>query len=188
MTLPLMPEAADDDGGMSDEQFVDTLMYCLTAPHIGYGDGTVKWPEALERQKDEITLARFAHAMDIQREQKATELEAMLYLSTASLEAPLTREAFRIYMWLFKHLYPGESLAHGIAEDMGDLEPHERQKLDRLRRSIYRSQMAHLKSRKRSQPAPADGGKPSRAERRRKLREARKRLGIESPGFRQGKE
>lgn len=161
-------------------RLVDTIMYCLTAPRIGYGNGTVNWPETLDAQKDEITLQRLAHALDIEREEMCTELEAMLYLSTAFLEGPPTREAFRIYMWLFKRWKPLEALYHHLADDVGELYPSERETLNRLQRHIYRSQMDHVKSKLRAERAAAQD---NRAERRRRLRELRKRMGKTTPAL-----
>ena len=91
---------------------------------------------------------RLANSLKIIQEEKATEFEALLYLHTASLTAPLKEEWVRIYKYLFKKFYPNK-LPENIAKDFPDkLNEYERRLLDDLRRRIFKVQIQHLNENK----------------------------------------
>ena len=122
-----------------EEQFVDQFMYLLTGPHLAYPG----YEDTLPR-RDEITLQRLLHGKEIFEEEMATEFEAMLYLSTASLSAPMTHDWFAIYMWLFNRWKPEAAEDMDIGVEV--LDPNQVEELNRFRRWMFRTQMNHVKA------------------------------------------
>jgi len=126
--------------------FVRALEYALFAPFVG----TPEWKDLLkdEELQFQAKLHRLANSLKIIQEEKATEFEALLYLHTASLTAPLKEEWVRIYKYLFKKFYPNK-LPENIAKDFPDkLNEYERRLLDDLRRRIFKVQIQHLNENK----------------------------------------
>ena len=120
---------------------VDNVMYCLTGPLVGY----TGWEDQLQRHKDEITLQRLAHGVEIWKTKLGTRFEAMLYLSTASLAHPMPHQWANIYLQLFMEWKPeAEKL---LEHKKVDLDPNEEEQLTRLRSWLYQTQMNRLKGR-----------------------------------------
>ena len=71
----------------------------------------------------------------------ATDYEAMVYLHTASLAAPLAEEWRNVYEYLFSKYYPEEARKTGVYKDM--LTETESRKLIELKKWIYKRQMSH---------------------------------------------
>lgn len=124
--------------------FVDQMMYLLTAPHVGYKDD---WMDLFKTRAQDITLERFKHHREIFEKEQCTELEAMLYLSTASMEAPMHHDWVDIYMWLFHRWSPEAADANDIP--LKELDPNQMEQLSRMRHWIYRTQMNHIKAKSR---------------------------------------
>ena len=143
----LSPEREESASG----GFVDQFMYLLTAPYIGWPG----WEDQVAAQKEQIVMHRFIHASQIFEQEMATEFEAMMYISSASLSHPLNHEWAEIYGWLFCRWKPDEGKE--IWEREIVLDRTQIEELNRLRRWIFRRQMDHLKSRGR--PPQADQGK-----------------------------
>jgi hypothetical protein len=145
-----------------EKQFVNQMMYLLTAPHLAWPG----WEDLLQRHKAEITKQRLVHHREIFENQMCTEFEAMLYLSTASMANPISHDWVETYGWLFRRWNPeaGQD-SWGEARDPG-LAPGQVEQLNRLRRWIYRQQVNRLKARQRD----AD---------RKEVEEERKRLEAE---------
>lgn len=106
----------------------------------------ITWPgyeDLAKNHKDRIITYRLVGVKDIQ-EKKAVDYEAMLYISTASFDAPLSHEWVKLYARLFRQYYGSEkSDAIGITEEkVYDNELHQ---LDRLKSWIYKRQMDYLK-------------------------------------------
>lgn len=140
----------------SDNAFVSEILYTFMAPGLtmpGYED-------MYAPHKDRAMAQRMAHHSEIFETRQCTEYEAMLYISTATLAHPVSREWVHIYGLLFDHCYQvissgathEQKLALGI-EDSPPLDSQERQMLAGLRAWIFKKQMEHLKS-KRSQRDP----------------------------------
>ena len=70
----------------------------------------------------------------------ATDYEAMVYLHTASLAAPLSEEWQNIYAYLFSKYHPREARKIGVYRD--ELTEAERRKLLNLKKWIYKRQMS----------------------------------------------
>lgn len=122
-----------------EREFVEHFMYVFKAP-------VITWPgyeDLAKDHKDRIMTYRLAGVKDIQ-DKKATDYEAMLYISTASFVSPLSHEWVKLYTQLFRRYYGAEnSDAIGITEEkVYDNELHQ---LDRLKSWLYQKQMGHLK-------------------------------------------
>ena len=126
-----------------NEKFVTQMMYLLTAPMVGMPE----WADTLRMHKQEITMQRLARQKEIFQAQECTELEAMLYVSTASLSGNLDHDWTQIYMYLFRRWSPEKAKAADI-EGPKELNQYPQQEhLTRLRKWIYRVQMNRLRSR-----------------------------------------
>ena len=68
----------------------------------------------------------------------ATDYEAMVYLHTASLAVPFSREWYDIYTFLFSKYFPEQAKTIGVyTEQIAEVEQRE---LSRLKKWIYRQQ------------------------------------------------
>lgn len=81
---------------MKKEDWIEDVMWALTGPIIvwpGYEHAVPEWI------MKEIPLARMTKLMKNEEPGQATDLEAVAYLMTASLIAPMPREWEGIYLW-----------------------------------------------------------------------------------------
>ncbi len=103
------------------------------APIIAYKG----WEDVVtEKMKNRAQLERFAAPLA----KTATDYEAMVYLHTASLATPLSRELQGVYSFLFSKYNEKQAKEIGVyKEQLDDLERHE---LLRLKNWIYKRQMA----------------------------------------------
>lgn len=131
-----MPGSTND---REAQAFVDQMMYALFAPTLAWPG----WEDLLKQHQADITLQRLAHAQDVFAAQQRTELEAMLYLSTASLVAPMSHDWAQIYGYLFYRWNPQQGKE--ILGQPPQLDPNQQEHLERLRRWIFRHQRLHLK-------------------------------------------
>lgn len=93
-----------------------------------------------EEMKARIQIERLA---DFSAE-TSTDYEAMVYLHTASLAMPLSREWHHIYTFLFSKYYSEQAKAIGVhREQISELEQRE---LRHLKKWIYRQQTVKKKS------------------------------------------
>jgi len=129
------------------EEAVAHLSHALEAPLIGWPG----WTDVLERHRS-VALGHRLKDTEGFREGMATEFEAMLYLSTASMAAPLGHHEAHVYMALFTRFLPEWAKEASIAYD-APLDLVEKELLDRLRRWIYRAQKDHLRSKARAAKA-----------------------------------
>ena len=137
------PASSPAKGARSAAQFVDEMMYLLTAPYMFYPPWDDVWtPE----NKNRALIYRLAHAMEIFRTEQATEYETMLYISTATLAGPPSHDWFQIYMWLFSRWKPELAKELELLPGRPELNITQTEDLTQLRRWIFRSQMNHLKS------------------------------------------
>lgn len=120
----------------------DTLVFALTAPVIG----SPMWADIITKdQMANVKIERLKAVMKGEYD-TATDYEALLYLSTASLDTPLSTCFFHIYCHLFKKHYPDKSdfLSEHDTQLDKFVEPSE---LKRLKDWIFRKQKQHLKER-----------------------------------------
>lgn len=147
-----------------DEQlFVDQIMYLLAGSPLGYPG----YEDTLPRKND-ITLQRLIHSKEIFVEEMCTEFEAMLYLSTASLSAPMDHDWVAIYMWLFNRWKPEAAEEMEIGVEV--LDRNQVDHLNRFRRWMFRTQMNHMKAK-------------NKAADQKEVAEEKQRLEIERPSM-----
>lgn len=86
---------------------IEALAEALTRPIVGYPP----WHQVTPQQKIRIKIERMKQVMESKGKkiELATDYEAMIYISTASLSQPLSRMWTRIYCHLFKTFYPDQS-------------------------------------------------------------------------------
>ena len=152
----------------SEEQekrvFVDQMMYLLTGALMAWP----QWEDLVLKYKNDITLQRFAHAREIFEQEMCTELEAVLYLSTASMEKPMGHDWFAIYMWLFNRWKPEAAEKMDIGVEL--LDRNQIDDMNRLRSWIFRTQMNRIKAN-------------SREANKKEVAEEKKQLEIEQPSM-----
>lgn len=88
-----------------------------------------------EEMKNRIIIERLK---DISSD-SATDYEAMVYLHTASLAVPLSKDWFNIYAYLFSKYHPKEAKRIGVYKEK--LTKLENRKLEDLKKWIYKQQM-----------------------------------------------
>jgi hypothetical protein len=104
----------------------------VLAPIIAY----TGWEDAItDEMKNRIQMERLANPLI----ETATDYEAMVYLHTASLATPLSREMTDIYSYLFSKYHAKQAKEIGVyAEKISELEERE---LSNLKDWIFRKQM-----------------------------------------------
>lgn len=114
----------------------EALAEMFTRPIIGHRG----WEDSItEEQKARIKIERMKQIAEAKGEkiEMATDYEAMIYISTASLSQPLSRMWTRIYFHLFKRFYPEKS--DFIPEHEAKLNPYQdEQELRNLKRWLYK--------------------------------------------------
>jgi hypothetical protein len=129
---------------MKEDKFTKALEYALFAPIIVHP----LWTDIPDRLKTEIKLYRLANALEILEEEKAHEIEALAYLCSSSMVAPLRPEFYRIYVYLFNK-YFGNIAPDEVKKDAPkELNYYEKHLLDKLRSDIFKSQMKALKEKR----------------------------------------
>ena len=102
--------------------------------------GHTAWAESItEEQKQRITIERMKQIKEANGEKidEATDYEAMIYLSTASLATPLSPMWQRIYYYLFKKFYPEKS--DFIRDHEAKLDIQSEPELKHLKRWLFKT-------------------------------------------------
>ena len=104
----------------------------LFAPIIAY----TGWEDVVtDEMKNRIQIERLANPLM----ETATDYEAMVYLHTASLATPLSREMTNVYSYLFSKYHSEQAEGIGIYLDkISEMEQHE---LAKLKKWIYQKQI-----------------------------------------------
>ena len=131
------------------DQFVDQVMYLLTAPYMFYPPWGDIWTH--QDRKNDALMHRLAHGKEIFEAQQCTEYEAMIYISTATLAHPPSHDWYCIYAWLFRRWRPEQGAEVFANHDGEELNVNQQEDLARFRRWIFNQQMEHLKA-KRTHP------------------------------------
>lgn len=112
------------------EKFEKTMKR-LFSPIVAYSG----WEDMVtDEMKNNILTERLANA----KSETGTDLEAMVYLHTASLATPLSGEMVNIYSYLFSKYYPKEAKGIGIYSEK--IDGAEQRELTKLKDWIYRKQ------------------------------------------------
>ena len=91
----------------------------------------------------QVVPARLALYAEKPSAEEATDIEAMLYISSASFTAPLSHSFANIFFYLCARLLPqGREVLEDAPTELGLSERHE---LTTLKSWIYRQQVKHLK-------------------------------------------
>ena len=119
------------------------MMYLLTGSYV-------TWPgqESIydaNDNKNTALLFRMVKHNEIFENEECTEFEAMLYISTVTLEHPVSHDWYEIYMYLFRRWSPGKALAAEIEGPDVLTKYPQQEDLSRLRKWIYKTQMNRLK-------------------------------------------
>lgn len=125
------------------KKFVDTFMYCLTAPFIVWPFMEDTWTEQMRAKAKVLRLAYAGKNNGFSDE--CTDFEAMLYISSASLANPPSHEWTKIYVHLFMQFYPERK---EIQEGIERANEWELRDLTRLKQWIFRKQAEALREKK----------------------------------------
>jgi len=103
----------------------------VLAPIIAYSG----WEDIVTYEmKNRIQIERLANPLI----ETATDYEAMVYLHTASLATPLSREMTNVYSYLFSKYHTKHAKEIGVYKNnINEIEEHE---LSRLKKWIYEKQ------------------------------------------------
>lgn len=142
-----------DHKSREERQFVESLMYGLSAPFIFPPGG---WGDSIPKQTRDLALIyRLAELPQIIEQEQCTKFEAMMYLSCCSLVAPLTHDAYKMMMHCMKKYYGLDKIDDNperikYLEQDATLFENEEQELSRIRSTIFKRQMERIKSECRS--------------------------------------
>ena len=150
-------------GNKPERDLVETIMYCLTAPYMYMPPWGDIW--TVNGNKTTATVQRFAHAREISDAAMCTEFEAMIYISTATLESPPSYHWTQVYLYLFRRHFGAEK-----ADEMGMGAPAEldltgQDLLVGLRRWIFNKQVAHMKAKQKGEAEVARAAAEEKVER-----------------------
>lgn len=125
------------------EIFADRMMYLLTAAYMSWPGQTQIWEH--NDNRNTALMRRFAHQKEIFETEQCTQFEAMIYISTSTLENRPGHDLASVYFWLFR-----QELADQADEVLGDsgradLEGPQLEILVTLRRWIFKTQMNRIK-------------------------------------------
>lgn len=123
------------------KEFVDTMMYGLRAPLIvtpGWTDGVP--PEQSEKHR----MLCIAQAVECVKNQEATDYDAMVYYSYASLEVMPSREDADCYQFLFfKYFDDAENM---LGMKCPKLDDKQLLSIKKLKQWIYKKQISGMKT------------------------------------------
>jgi hypothetical protein len=112
------------------EKFEKTMkrLFSPVVAHRGWEDVVT------DEMKNNILTERLANA----NSETATDMEAMVYLHTASLATPLGHEMVNVYSYLFSKYYPEQAKEIGNYTDR--IGENEQRELRKLKDWIYKKQ------------------------------------------------
>ena len=119
---------------------IEQMVFALTAPLVVWR-GSER--DARDEWKVKAKIYRLAKLMRGEDDDMATDYEAMIYISTASLSVPLGHSWYRIYVHLFREFY--EEHADEIGIENVELYEYEVRMLNDLKRWIRKKQSELLR-------------------------------------------
>ncbi len=132
-----------------ERKHMDMLMWAITGPIIVYPGG---WGNDLPDDiKGQIKIDRLVTVMQHSKEPLTTplapEVEAMWYMSSASLEHPLSRDLVEIYMHLTKNWWikTNKGDLPDFLETTPELNDYQKGILRRLREFIFKKSFEEVK-------------------------------------------
>ena len=123
-----------------EKEFVDTIMYGLKAPLIVTPNCVEDViPEQLEKHR----LYCIAKAIECVENKEATDYDAMLYYSYASLENMPSHDNAECYMYLFFKFYKDAEKTLGTK--CPELDTNQLESIKKLKQWIYKKQIEGMK-------------------------------------------
>ena len=124
---------------------MDWVTYAKLAPIIAYPgwECVIKENKFLLKMLAELRQKGAKVCFD--KKKRALEFEALLYLHSASLAVPLSKEWVRIYTYLFRKYIPA---GKGLFSEPIVLSEYEMKLLRELREWIFKQQLKHIKIKK----------------------------------------
>lgn len=144
----MIPEVPARWAPKDEKEFVGFFMYMLTAPVIVWPG----WEDSYRDRWPDVLMNRLAHGRQVFAERMCTEFEAMLFISSATLNAVPAHDWVQVYLWLFARWKPDVAEAEDIKPDRAELNAQQKEKLAELRAWVFKGQLQRLKEK----------GKPSR--------------------------
>ena len=131
----------------TEEKWIDDLVGVFFDPVIVYPSG---WADTLpDWIKPQITQERLIMNIKVINEGGVPvgDTEALAYIYPRTMEAPMSEQWFRIYMYVFTQAMKFKKTE--VPEDLKseNLSDYDMQALNRLKHWIYDSRMKHRKSR-----------------------------------------
>ena len=124
----------NEDSYKQGQKMFEALAAMLMRPIIGH-QGWEK--DITQEQKSRIKIERLKQiAQSKGKITDATDYEALVYLSTASLAAPMDSEYTKIFQYLFQEIYPDK-----LFEEKMTLSEWEQSHLKRLKEWLYKTSM-----------------------------------------------
>ncbi len=136
-------------GNKPERDLVETIMYCLTAPYMYMPPWEDIW--MVNDNKTTATIQRFAQVREISDTEMCTEFEAMIYISTATLENPPSYHWAQVYLYLFRRHFGTEKADEMEMGAPAELDLTEQDLLAGLRRWIFNKQVAHMKAKQKGE-------------------------------------
>ena len=139
---------------MSDRKvdgWIDDLVGALCDPIIVYPSG---WQDTLpDWIKPQITLERLIMNMKVIKEGGVPvgDTEALAYIYPRTMEAPMSEQWYRIYMYVFNQAMKFKKTE--VPEDLKSekLSDYDMQELNQLKRWIYERRVKHRKEKQRGE-------------------------------------
>ncbi len=145
---PKLPKKLNKPSKKDEKDFVNTLMYGVTAGFVfGPGGWDDTFPEDLRTRGKMLRLAMCKKCID---ETMCTQFDALAYMYSINFLAPLGTNAFHIYMYLMKEELP-DKWKILVDDDKsfhqdGNIDDYEAGLLKDLRRWIFKHQIKGIKS------------------------------------------
>jgi hypothetical protein len=140
-------------------------MYGWTAPFLSWPGWESIWEN--NDNKNRAFIRRLAEHKEIWETHQATEFEAMIYLSTATLSFPPSHHWTQVYMYLFRRWYGAKEADETGITGPDELDSTAKDMLSHLRNWIFRQQLNHMKAKLRGEtPAVKKEQKKLEAEQR----------------------
>lgn len=131
--------------------WIDDLVGALFDPIIVYPSG---WQDTLpDWIKPQITLERLIMNMKVSKEGGVPvgDTEALAYIYPRTMEAPMSEQWYRIYMYVFNQAMKFKKTE--VPEDLKSekLSDYDMQELNQLKRWIYERRVKHRKEKQRGE-------------------------------------
>ena len=136
-------------GNKPERDMIETIIYCLTAPYMYIPPWEDIW--TVNDNQTTAAIQRFAHAREIFETEMCTEFEAMLYISSATLESPPSYHWTQVYTHLFRRHFGADKADEMELGAPADLDLTGLDLLAGLRRWIFNKQVIRMKAKQKGE-------------------------------------